>query len=51
MSDKTIAYMEKEFRDTGLKPGNPDGTYLQKVPLAGIASKPEAGVHRREVRS
>jgi Zn-dependent M28 family amino/carboxypeptidase len=39
---KTIAYMEKEFRDTGLKPGNPDGTYLQKVPLAGIASKPEA---------
>jgi len=37
---KTLSYMEKEFRDMGLKPGNPDGTYLQKVPLAGITSKP-----------
>ena len=26
----------------GLKPGNPDGTFLQNVPLAGITSKPEA---------
>ncbi len=24
----------------GLKPGNPNGTYLQNVPLAGIVSKP-----------
>lgn len=38
---KTIAYIEKQFRRMGLKPGNPDGTYLQKVALQGITSKPE----------
>jgi len=39
---KTIAYMQQQFQQIGLKPGNPDGTYLQNVPLAGITSKPEA---------
>jgi hypothetical protein len=39
---KTVAYMEDQFRKLGLKPGNPNGTYLQSVPLAGITSKPEA---------
>jgi Zn-dependent M28 family amino/carboxypeptidase len=37
---KTIAYIEKQFRQMGLKPGNPDGSYLQKVALQGITSKP-----------
>ncbi|HKV05976.1 MAG TPA: M28 family metallopeptidase [Candidatus Acidoferrales bacterium] len=32
----TIAYVEKQFREAGLEPGNPDGRYLQSVPLAGI---------------
>lgn len=41
---KTIAYMQKQFQQMGLKPGNPDGTFLQKVPLAGITSKPAAEV-------
>src|ERR1700691_4687678 len=36
---KTIAYMQQQFRQMGLKPGNPDGTYLQSVPLAGVTSK------------
>ncbi len=36
---KTIAYMQQQFQSLGLKPGNPDGTYLQNVPLAGITSK------------
>jgi Zn-dependent M28 family amino/carboxypeptidase len=39
--DKTIAYMQQQFQQMGLKPGNPDGTFLQNVPLAGITSKPE----------
>jgi hypothetical protein len=39
--EKTVAYMQKEFQNMGVKPGNPDGTYLQKVPLAGITSKPD----------
>jgi Zn-dependent M28 family amino/carboxypeptidase len=32
----TAAYLETQFRDLGLQPGNPDGTYIQKVPLVGI---------------
>lgn len=37
--DKTIAYLESEFKAMGLKPGNTDGTYIQKVPLVGITVK------------
>ena len=33
---KTVAYLVEAFRTLGLKPGNPDGTYVQKVPLVGI---------------
>jgi Zn-dependent M28 family amino/carboxypeptidase len=32
----TVAYLETQFRDLGLQPGNPDGTFIQKVPLVGI---------------
>jgi Zn-dependent M28 family amino/carboxypeptidase len=39
---KTVAYMEDQFKKLGLKPGNPNGTYLQTVPLAGIISQPTA---------
>jgi len=39
---KTVDYMEDQFRKLGLKPGNPNGTFLQAVPLAGITSRPEA---------
>ncbi len=41
---KTIAYLEYQFRQLGLKPGTPSGSYLQTVPLAGIVSKPEAQI-------
>jgi Zn-dependent M28 family amino/carboxypeptidase len=47
---KTVAYMEDQFKKLGLKPGNPNGTYRQDVPLAGIISRPSAvltaGGHR-----
>src|SRR5438128_6042268 len=33
-------YIADQFRAIGLKPGNPDGTYVQEVPLAGIKSDP-----------
>jgi Zn-dependent M28 family amino/carboxypeptidase len=39
---KTVEYMEDQFKKIGLKPGNPNGTYRQDVPLAGIISKPSA---------
>ena len=41
--DRTVGYLEQEFRKLGLKPGNPDGTYVQKVPLAGITSRASLG--------
>ena len=34
--DKTVAYLESQFRALGLQPGNTDGSYVQKVPLVGI---------------
>jgi Zn-dependent M28 family amino/carboxypeptidase len=38
--EKTIAYLVSEFTKLGLQPGNPDGTYIQNVPLVGITSAP-----------
>ena len=38
----SAGYITEQFRRLGLKPGNPDGTYVQKVPLAGIRSRPQA---------
>jgi len=35
--EKTVAYVEAQFKQLGLQPGNPDGTYVQKVPLVGIS--------------
>jgi len=32
----TVAYLVDQFKKAGLKPGNVDGTYIQKVPLVGI---------------
>ncbi len=36
--DKTVAYLERAFRALGLKPGNPDGTFIQSVPMVGITT-------------
>jgi Zn-dependent M28 family amino/carboxypeptidase len=38
----SVAYITDQFKKLGLKPGNPDGTYVQKVPLAGFTSAPDA---------
>ena len=35
----TVAYLTKAFRDAGLKPGNPDGTFVQPVPLVGSTAR------------
>jgi Zn-dependent M28 family amino/carboxypeptidase len=32
----TIKYLEDQYRSSGLEPGNPDGTYLESVPLVSI---------------
>jgi Zn-dependent M28 family amino/carboxypeptidase len=36
----TVGYLVDQFRKIGLKPGNPDGTFTQKVPLVGITASP-----------
>jgi Zn-dependent M28 family amino/carboxypeptidase len=36
----SVQYITDQFKKIGLKPGNPDGTYTQEVPLAGILSEP-----------
>jgi Zn-dependent M28 family amino/carboxypeptidase len=36
----TVAYLIDQFKKIGLKPGNTDGTYVQKVPLVGITPTP-----------
>jgi Zn-dependent M28 family amino/carboxypeptidase len=41
--EKTIAYVSGQFQKMGLKPGNPDGTYVQAVPLVGFQAKKVTG--------
>ena len=38
----SVNYLKQEFSGLGLLPGNPDGTYVQKVPLVGIVSTTSA---------
>ena len=40
--EKTVAYLVSQFKALGLAPGNPDGTYIQPVPLIGITSQTTA---------
>jgi len=35
----TVNYLVDQFKKFGLKPGNPNGTYIQNVPLTGIISQ------------
>ena len=41
--EKTVAYLTGQFQKMGLKPGNPDGTFLQAVPLVGFQAKRVSG--------
>jgi Zn-dependent M28 family amino/carboxypeptidase len=36
---KTVRYLIEEFQRLGLAPGNPDGTYVQNVPLVGSTAE------------
>lgn len=38
----TVKYLTEQFQKLGLKPGNPDGSFVQRVPLAGFT--PESHV-------
>lgn len=43
--DRTVDYIGREFKALGLQPGNPNGTYLQNVPMVGVTGQP-AGSYR-----
>ena len=40
----TVDYLTAEFAALGLEPGNPDGTWVQDVPLVGITPQPGDGL-------
>jgi Zn-dependent M28 family amino/carboxypeptidase len=42
--DMTVAYLERQFQELGLEPGNPNGTYVQSVPLVGHTSAATASI-------
>lgn len=37
----TVAYIQQQFTKLELAPGNPDGSYIQKVPMVGVKSTPK----------
>lgn len=53
--EESVNYITAQFKQLGLKPGNPNGTYTQEVPLAGILATPTAtftvGDKKMELRS
>lgn len=40
----TVNYLVEQFKRFGLKPGNPDGSYTQKVPLVGFTTERSASL-------
>ena len=40
----TVNYLAEQFKKSGVKPGNPDGTFFQKVPLVGYRTVPQIEV-------
>ena len=41
--EKSVRYITSQFQKIGLKPGNPNGSYIQEVPMAGILTAPPPG--------
>jgi Zn-dependent M28 family amino/carboxypeptidase len=49
--EKTIAYLIDQFRKMGLQAGNPDGTFLQAVPLIGFQARAVSGSFQAGART
>src|SRR5260221_9516915 len=39
--EKTVNYLIDQFKKLGLHPGNPDGSFIQNVPLVGFTAQPK----------
>ena len=48
---RTVDYLVEQFRLAGLQPGNPDGTYIQRVPLVGYTTVPEIQIEAAGVKT
>ena len=46
----SVNYLADEFKKVGLKPGNTDGTYFQRVPLVGITPVPAPLVFKKSAQ-
>ncbi len=40
--DSTVNYLVRQFKQLGLQPGNPNGTFVQEVPMFGFTAQPKA---------
>ncbi|HEY7568178.1 MAG TPA: M28 family metallopeptidase [Gemmatimonadaceae bacterium] len=45
--DSSVAYLTSEFTRLGLKPGNPDGSFVQTVDMVGFTTAPTASIAAR----
>jgi Zn-dependent M28 family amino/carboxypeptidase len=43
----TVRYLVDQFKTIGLKPGNTDDTYVQRVPLVGITPEPAPMIFKK----
>lgn len=43
--EKSVAFIQGEFQKLGLAPGNPDGSFIQKVPLVGFQTRATGAFH------
>jgi Zn-dependent M28 family amino/carboxypeptidase len=43
----TVAYLTAQLQKLGLQPGNPDGTWVQDVPLVGYSAQPQVTLTAR----
>lgn len=42
--DLTVKYLVDQFKGVGAEPGNPNGTYIQNVPLVGYLTTPKIDI-------
>ena len=38
--ERTVGFLVEQFKALGLEPGNPDGSFLENVPLMGVTGEP-----------
>ena len=49
--ERTVAYLVGQFKRLGLAPGNPDGTFVQAVPLIGFTGQATAAFDVKGART